>query len=204
LLATSTHDSKRAEDVRLRIGVLSELPAAWRLAVRRWSRINRSKKTKLEDGSAPSSNDEDLLYQTLIGTWPLEPLDDARLAAYRARVQAYMVKAVREAKVHTEWLKPDLAYEDAYVRFVEAILDPAREFAGELQSWSEKLSYYGALNSLGSTLLKLAAPGVADFYQGTELWDLSFVDPDNRRPVDFALWRIVNLGLWGDRFSVSY
>ena len=187
LLATSTHDSKRSEDVRLRIDVLSELPAAWRLAVRRWSRINRSKKIELEDGPAPSSNDEYLLYQTLIGTWPLEPLDEAELAGYRARIQAYMIKAVREAKVHSSWINVNTAYEAAVNAFVHALLGKVEGnlFLGDFVAGQRLIAWLGMLNSLSQTVIKLTSPGVPDTFQGTELWDLSLVDPDNRRPVDF-------------------
>ena len=154
--------------MRLRIGVLSELPAAWRLAVRRWSRINRSKKTKLEDGPAPSSNDEYLLYQTLIGTWPLEPLDDARLAAYRARIQAYMVKAVREAKVHSSWINVNAHYETAVSDFVGALLGKLEGnlFLDDFAAGQRLIAWLGMLYSLSQTLIKLTSPGVPDIFQG--------------------------------------
>ena len=187
LLTTSTHDSKRAEDVRLRINVLSELPAAWRLAVRRWSRINRSKTVRLEDGSAPSPNDEYLLYQTLIGTWPLEPLDEAALAGYRARIQAYMVKAVREAKVYSSWINVNTHYEAAVTEFVHALLGKVEGnlFLNDFIASHRIIAWLGMLYGLSQTLIKLTSPGVPDTFQGTELWDFSLVDPDNRRPVDF-------------------
>jgi len=186
LLATSTHDSKRSEDARLRLGVLSELPAAWRLAVRRWSRINRSKKIKLEDGLAPSFNDEYLLYQTLIGTWPLEPLDDAGLAAYRARIQAYMVKAVREAKVQSSWINVNAQYETTVTDFIGALLGKLEGnlFLDDFAAGQRLIAWLGMLYSLSQTLIKVTSPGVPDIFQGNELWDLSLVDPDNRRPVD--------------------
>jgi (1->4)-alpha-D-glucan 1-alpha-D-glucosylmutase len=187
LLSTSTHDSKRAEDVRLRINVLSELPAAWRLAVRRWSRINRSKKIKLEDGPAPSANDEYLLYQTLIGTWPLEPLDEEGLASYRARIQVYMVKAVREAKVHSSWINVNTRYEAAVSGFVHGLLGKLEGnlFLDDFVAGQRLIAWLAMLDGLSQTVLKLASPGVPDTFQGTELWDFSLVDPDNRRPVDF-------------------
>jgi len=189
LLTTSTHDSKRSEDVRLRINVLSELPAAWRLAVRRWSRINRSKKITLEDGPAPSSNDEFLLYQTLIGSWPLEPLDEAGLASYRARIQAYMVKAAREAKVHSSWINVNTRYEAAVSDFVHALLGKREGnlFLDDFIAGQRPIAWLGMLYSLSQTVIKLTSPGVPDTFQGTELWDFSLVDPDNRRPVDFDL-----------------
>jgi len=188
MLATSTHDSKRSEDVRLRINVLSEMPAAWRLAVRRWSRINRRKKVRLEDGPAPSANDEYLLYQTLIGTWPLEPLDQAGLAAYRARLEAYMIKAIREAKVHSSWVNVNAAYEAGVRDFVHALL-PRPEgnlFLDDFLTSQPLIAWLGMLYGLSQTVIKLASPGVPDTFQGNELWQLSLVDPDNRRPVDFG------------------
>jgi len=191
MLATSTHDSKRSEDVRARIGVISELPAPWRLAVRRWSRINRSKKRTVEGEPAPSRNDEYLLYQTLLGSFPVPaPAPDA-LAAYCARIEAYMLKAVREAKVHTSWINPNEAYEAAVAAFVRALLGKADAnlFLDDFRAQLAPFAWYGALNSLATTLVKLTSPGVPDLYQGNELIELSLVDPDNRRPVDYALRR---------------
>jgi (1->4)-alpha-D-glucan 1-alpha-D-glucosylmutase len=183
--ATSTHDTKRGEDTASRISVLSELAEEWKKCLASWSALNRSHKTKLNRREAPDRNDEYALYQTLIGAFPSGGKVDAE---FIERIKAYSVKAVREAKVHTEWLKPDLAYEAAFVRFIEAILTPApaNRFLSEFSIFAQKIAHYGALNSLSQTLLKIASPGVPDFYQGTELWDLSLVDPDNRRAVDFA------------------
>jgi (1->4)-alpha-D-glucan 1-alpha-D-glucosylmutase len=182
--ATATHDTKRGEDARARLNVLSELPEEWESLVKLWSRINRAGKTKVRGAEAPDRNDEYFLYQTLIGSYPLEPGGDAD---YFKRLSAYLVKAVREAKVHTEWLKPDAAYEEAFVRFAERILAPSGgRFLEAFAPFAEKIAHCGMFNSLAQVLLKMTAPGVPDFYQGTELWDLSFVDPDNRRPVDFA------------------
>ena len=186
LNATATHDTKRGEDARARMLVISELAEEWERHLKRWSRLNRGKKEIHRGHEVPDTNDEYFLYQTLAGAWPLGGADRAD---FLGRLKEYLIKAVREAKVHTEWLKPDLTYEDAYVRFVEAILEPGKDFVGELESWCETLAFHGAINSLAQTVLKIAAPGVPDFYQGTELWDLSFVDPDNRRPVDFPLRR---------------
>jgi (1->4)-alpha-D-glucan 1-alpha-D-glucosylmutase len=186
LNATATHDTKRGEDARARLFVISELAEEWERRLKRWSRLNRSKKEVHRGQEVPDTNDEYFLYQTLAGAWPLSGADRT---GFIGRLKEYLIKAVREAKVHTEWLKPDLTYEDAYVRFVEAILDSGGEFISELQSWCETLSHHGMVNSLAQTVLKIAAPGVPDFYQGTELWDLSFVDPDNRRPVDYQLRR---------------
>jgi (1->4)-alpha-D-glucan 1-alpha-D-glucosylmutase len=183
--ATATHDTKRGEDARARINVLSELPQEWERRLRSWSRINRGQKTRIKDLEVPDRNDEYLLYQTLIGAFPLDSGGDA---PFLDRLKAYLIKAVREAKVHTEWLKPDLAYEAAFVNFAAAILAPSKRnrFLAEFLPFVEKIAHCGMFNSLGQTLLKIVAPGVPDIYQGTEFWDLSFVDPDNRRSVDYA------------------
>jgi (1->4)-alpha-D-glucan 1-alpha-D-glucosylmutase len=185
MLATSTHDTKRSEDVRARIDVLSELPAEWRQAVARWTRLNARKRTLADGAAMPSRNDEYLLYQTLVGAWE-EPAD---LATFRDRIAAYMEKATREAKVHTSWINPNAAYDAAMRRFVVGILDPRRSsrFLADLAAFSARVAFFGRFNSLSQTLVRLTAPGVPDLYQGCELWDLSLVDPDNRRPVDFAL-----------------
>jgi (1->4)-alpha-D-glucan 1-alpha-D-glucosylmutase len=182
---TATHDTKRGEDAAARINVLSELPEEWKKCLASWSKFNRSKKTKLNGSEAPDRNDEYFLYQTLLGAFPFGGTADTE---FIGRIKAYIVKAVREAKVHTEWLKPDLAYEGAFVAFIEAILtaSPANRFLSDFSAFAERVAHFGALNSLSQTLLKIAAPGVPDIYQGNELWDLSLVDPDNRRTVDFA------------------
>jgi (1->4)-alpha-D-glucan 1-alpha-D-glucosylmutase len=188
MLATSTHDNKRSEDARMRIDVLSEMPAAWRLALRRWRQINRRHRASLDGAPAPSANDEYLLYQTLLGAWPLEPLDETSLRAVRERMQAYMQKAVREAKVHTSWINPNADYEAALVRFVDGMLGTleGNRFLDDFIPAQRRIARHGALNSLAQTLVKLTSPGVPDTYQGTELWDFSLVDPDNRRAVDYA------------------
>ncbi len=185
LNATSTHDTKRGEDVRARIDVLSELPEEWARCLSRWSRWNRKKKRPVDGRLVPDANEELLLYQTLIGAWPL---DDEDTPAFKERVKAYVVKAAREAKDHTSWIQPDASYERALAEFVDSILDAFAEsrFPTDFLRFQEKVAYHGAMNSLAQVLLKLTSPGVPDFYQGTELWDLSLVDPDNRRPVDFA------------------
>ena len=182
--ATSTHDTKRGEDARARINVLSEIPDQWEQHLKDWSRINRGKKSIIRGEEMPDRNDEYFLYQTLLGAFFLNRREEAN---FLERLKAYIIKSVREAKVHTEWLKPDLAYEEAYLRFVEGILDPSEgnAFPGELAAGAEKIAFYGMVNSLSWTFLKMVAPGVPDFYQGTELWDFSFVDPDNRRAVDY-------------------
>jgi (1->4)-alpha-D-glucan 1-alpha-D-glucosylmutase len=187
LLATSTHDNKRSEDVRARLHVLSEIPDEWRAKVQRWHRINRPYKPKLGTSRAPSLNDEYFLYQTLLGAWPLEPLDQASLAVFRKRIVGAMLKAIREAKAHTSWINPDPAYEEATLGFVEALLspDPGNRFLEEFLPFQRKVARLGLLNSLTQVLLKFTVPGVPDLYQGNELWDFSLVDPDNRRPVDY-------------------
>ncbi len=189
MLATATHDHKRGEDTRARIAVLSEMPEEWENLVRRWNRMNRFKKRGIDGVRAPGRNDEYLLYQTLVGSWPLD-LDwpaGPGLADYCERISAYMLKAVREGKVRSSWTQPDADYEDALDRFVRGVLDPERgaTFLAELMDLMERVAVAGALNGLAQTLLKLTAPGVPDLYQGTEGWDLSLVDPDNRRPVDY-------------------
>ena len=187
LICTTTHDTKRAEDVRLRITVLSEIPDLWELNVRAWAALNHPLKRRVEGVPLPDPNTEYLLYQTLLGTWPLETPDWPALAAYRERIQAYMLKASREAKQHTSWINPDAAYEQALQEFVAVLLDPARNdrFLQAFLPFKERVARAGLLNSLAHTLLKLTAPGVPDLYQGGELWDFRLVDPDNRRPVDF-------------------
>jgi (1->4)-alpha-D-glucan 1-alpha-D-glucosylmutase len=187
LLATSTHDSKRAEDVRARINVLSEMPAAWRLEVRRWSRLNRNRKREVDGAEAPSRNDEYLLYQTLVGTWPLPAPDEAGRARYCGRIEAYMLKAAREAKQHTSWINHHVGYENALLNFVQGLLRTAAgaPFIERLSAFTQLVARIGWINSLSQLAIKLTAPGVPDFYQGCELWALDLVDPDNRRPVDF-------------------
>ncbi len=191
MLATSTHDSKRSEDVRARIDVISELPAAWRLAVRGWSRANRGKKRTVDGRLAPSRNDEYLLYQTLAGTFPAGAIDERALATYRARIREYMQKAVREAKVRTSWVNPNEEYESAVTGFVDALLDDGEgnAFLAEFRAQVAPLAWFGALNGLSLALIKFTSPGVPDTYQGHELIELTLVDPDNRRAVDYATRR---------------
>ena len=188
MLATSTHDTKRSEDVRARLDVISELPGVWRLAVRRWSRINRSKRRASEGEPAPSRNDEYLLYQMLVGSFPAGELDDDRLADYRRRIVEYMLKAAREAKRHTSWINPDPSYEEALAGFVEALLGrlEGNLFLDDLRAALPPFVRWGAYNALSMAALKMASPGVPDIYQGEELIELALVDPDNRRPVDYA------------------
>ena len=187
VVASSTHDSKRSEDVRARIDVLSEMPGAWRLMLRRWSRVNRSKKRLREGAPAPTRADEYLLYQTLLGTFPAR-LDAAGLPAYRERIERYMLKAVREAKLHSSWVNLNDEYESTVRGFIEGLLGRAEgnRFLDDLREQAGRIEWFGLLNSLSMTLLKVASPGVPDIYQGTDALDLSLVDPDNRRPVDYA------------------
>jgi (1->4)-alpha-D-glucan 1-alpha-D-glucosylmutase len=186
--ATATHDTKRGEDARVRIDVLSEIPAEWEKNLRSWSRINRSKKVAVRGAEAPDRNDEYFLYETLIGSYPADKPHDAE---FEERLTGYLIKAVREAKVHTEWLQPDTAYEKAFSDFARQALarGESQPFISGFDPFAKKVAYCGMFNSLAQVLLKIAAPGVPDIYQGTEFWDLSFVDPDNRRPVDYAARR---------------
>ena len=191
MLATSTHDNKRSEDVRQRINVISEMPAAWRLLLRRWKSLNRLKRKTREGRPAPSRNDEYLLYQTLLGTFPPGELDDAALEDYCARIEAYMLKAAREAKDRTSWISPNEDYEQALAGFVRALLGRSQHnpFLEDLRAQAGIAAWFGALNSLSMALVKYSSPGVPDLYQGNELIDYSLVDPDNRRPVDYVLRR---------------
>jgi (1->4)-alpha-D-glucan 1-alpha-D-glucosylmutase len=184
----STHDTKRSEEVRARLNVLSELPIEWRECVARWSKLNEPHRRQADEAAVPDPNEEYLLYQTLVGAWPLEPYDLETYAAFVKRIQAYMVKALYEAKVHTSWINPNAAYDEAVQEFVATILnhDIAGAFLDDFRIFQRRISHYGLLNSLSQTLLRIASPGVPDTYQGTELWDFSLVDPDNRRPVDYA------------------
>jgi (1->4)-alpha-D-glucan 1-alpha-D-glucosylmutase len=188
LLALSTHDSKRSADVRARINVISENPAAWRLLVKRWSRMNRRHRRNVDGREAPSRNDEYLLYQTLIGTFPAAATDAATLEGYRERIERYMLKAAREAKQHTSWISVDEDYEAALKGFVAALLEEnaTNAFLSDLRANIPPFAWFGALNSVAMALLHCTSPGVPDIYQGCELIELSLVDPDNRRPVNYA------------------
>lgn len=183
MLATSTHDTKRSEDVRARIAVLSELPDQWKRHLARWSRLNRSKRVQVSDTTAPDRDDEYLIYQTLLGLW--QP--GAPMSVQVGRLQAYIVKAAREAKRATSWLNPDSEYESALGTFVASLLDTARPnvFLHDFAKLADVVSYFGYLNALAQLVLKLTSPGVADIYQGGESSMFTLVDPDNRQPVDF-------------------
>ena len=188
MVATSTHDSKRSEDVRARINVLSEISGLWRLRVRDWRRFNRGHKCLVNDRPAPSPNDEYLLYQTLVGAWPSEPLNDTDdWKTFCERIENYMLKAIREAKQTTSWINRNTEYETAVSSFVRTLLNPGAKnrFLDDFVPFQCRVARIGLWNSLSQTLLKLTCPGVPDIYQGNDLWDFSLVDPDNRRPVDY-------------------
>ncbi len=193
MLATSTHDTKRSEDVRARLDVLSEMPRAWSAAVMKWRRMNRARKIEIPDGRVvPDNNEEYLLYQTIVGALPMQMESAEELEEFTGRIQQYMDKAVHEAKINLSWVNPNPEYVEALRAFVQRILSRqwrgrANLFYESLQKFMTAVKYFGAINSLTQTLLKLTSPGVPDIYQGQELWDFSLVDPDNRRPVEFAL-----------------
>lgn len=189
MVTTSTHDSKRGEDVRARINVLSELPGEWGRRLARWTRINRKKKRRVNGAPAPCRNDEYLLYQTLVGAWPSESDLRNELEACRGRIENYMIKAAREAKTHTSWVNPNEEYEETVRGFVRGLLDESgrNPFLADFVPFQRRINRFGLLNSLSQTLLKLTVPGVPDIYQGNELWSFNLVDPDNRRAVDYAL-----------------
>jgi (1->4)-alpha-D-glucan 1-alpha-D-glucosylmutase len=190
--SSSTHDTKRSEDVRARINVLSEIPDEWERRVVRWAELNAPEKGEVDGEPVPDLNDEYLLYQTLVGAWPLEPPTGEARGVFRERIQGYMEKATREAKLHTSWINPNEGYDSALRDFVGRILDfdaggPAGTFLADLDAFAAEVAAPGMVNSLAQTVVKLTAPGVPDVYQGQEIWDFSLVDPDNRRPVDYAI-----------------
>jgi (1->4)-alpha-D-glucan 1-alpha-D-glucosylmutase len=185
MVATSTHDSKRSEDVRARINVLSEMPERWQKQIRRWHELNRVHKLAATDGT-PTLNDEYLLYQTLVGAWPMGNVSDTASDELAERINDYMMKAVREAKEQTSWANQNHAYESRLTGFVAALLE-SEEFRADFVPFQRRVSYFGMLNSLAQTVVKLTVPGVPDIYQGNELWDFSLVDPDNRRAIDYAI-----------------
>jgi (1->4)-alpha-D-glucan 1-alpha-D-glucosylmutase len=186
MLGSSTHDTKRSEDARARIGVLSELSSAWMLLLRRWQITNRSRRTDANGESLPSRADEYHFYQALIGIWPEQRPAEEELAGLKERLKAYMLKAVREAKLRTSWINPDAEYEAALERFVvDSLASPG--FVKEVNDSVPRIARLGQLVSLSQALVKVASPGVPDYYQGTELFDFSLVDPDNRRPVDYEI-----------------
>jgi (1->4)-alpha-D-glucan 1-alpha-D-glucosylmutase len=193
MLASSTHDTKRSEDLRARINVLSEMPEEWAQRLGKWREMNASLKTSVDGEPSPDANDEYFFYQTLLGVWPMrEPeakadLSGHELANLGKRMVEYMNKATKEAKVHTSWINPNREYDDAVQDFVLKALNEkiGRPFLEDFLSFQKRIAHYGMFNGLAQLLLKLTSPGVPDIYQGSELWDLRLVDPDNRQPVDY-------------------
>jgi (1->4)-alpha-D-glucan 1-alpha-D-glucosylmutase len=186
LCATSTHDSKRGEDLRARLHILSEMPQEWAQSFTRWQKMNRSLIREIDGDPVPDANEEYLIYQTLVGTWPTDSLSDSEREAYRDRIVRYMEKAFREAKAHTSWMNPSEAYEAAVQSFIgDLFAVKGREFAADMSKFVRQIADSGYVNSLAQMLLKATVPGVPDFYRGTELWDFNLVDPDNRRPVNY-------------------
>src|SRR5205085_9582514 len=190
LLATSTHDTKRSEDVRARMLAISEIAELWRRSLQRWRTVNRRWKKNVNESEAPEANEEYLLYQTLLGAWPIanngKPLENVG-PEYVERIQAYMTKALNEAKLNTSWIQPNEEWLAGTRDFVARILEanPKNKFLPTFLPVAEEIARLGAINSLAQTLLKLTSPGVPDIYQGNEIWNFSLVDPDNRRPVDY-------------------
>ncbi len=184
LTATATHDTKRGEDARMRVLAIAELTDDWMTAVTTWRELNAHLAGQVGDLRVPSLGLEYMLYQTLVGAWPLNGAD----ASFVERIETYAIKAAREGKVETSWINPDEAYEAGVTRFLRRMLDrtESAEFMESFAALARRTALLGALNSLSQLTLKATMPGVPDFYQGTELWDLSLVDPDNRRPVDFS------------------
>ncbi|MDQ3199288.1 MAG: malto-oligosyltrehalose synthase, partial [Verrucomicrobiota bacterium] len=191
MLSTSTHDTKRSEDVRARMAVLSEIPEQWRRSLGKWRTLNRRRKRQIDESEAPDGNEEYLLYQTLLGSWPLQPFHELSAEAHGefvGRIQEYMAKALKEAKLNTSWVQPNEAWDAAVADFIAKILEPSprNRFLETFIPLADEVAQVGAINSLTQTLLKLTSPGVPDIYQGNEIWDFSLVDPDNRRSVDYG------------------
>jgi (1->4)-alpha-D-glucan 1-alpha-D-glucosylmutase len=187
MLCSATHDTKRGEDARARIHVISEAPREWRQRVASWAEINAPCRSVVDGADAPDRGDEYLFYQTLVGCWPVGTADSVATPTFVGRVREYMMKAIKEAKIHSSWISPNETYEQATAKFVEDVLTGpnSREFIRRFLPFQRFAARAGMVNSLAQVVLKAASPGVPDFYQGTELWDFSLVDPDNRRPVDY-------------------
>lgn len=185
--ATSTHDTKWSEDVRARINVLSEMPREWGKHLRRWSRMNRRHKTRMDGELIPTANEEVLFYQAMLGIWPSEPLTSADRQSLESRLQSFLVKAAKEAKTHTTWSSPNEKHEDALRKFVSCVLKftPGDPFVADFLKLGSEVIFLGACNSCSQLVLKITSPGVPDFYQGNELWNLCLTDPDNRQAIDF-------------------
>jgi (1->4)-alpha-D-glucan 1-alpha-D-glucosylmutase len=205
MLATTTHDTKRTEDVRARLNVLSEIPREWRNAVQRFSRLNKRWRREVDGEAAPTPKDEYLYYQSLLGIWPLQAPNSAQREELIRRLQAYMEKATHEAKQRTSWINPNPPYEEAVRDFVRQTLrdSPQNRFVAEMQAFHERILDAGQYNGLAQLVLKLLSPGVPDIYQGQELWDFSLVDPDNRRPVDFEVRRKALAEIGAESFQAS-
>lgn len=192
LLATSTHDTKRGEDVRARINVLSEIPEEWQAAFQRWHKINYEHKVKIDEALVPDNNEEYLFYQTLVGTWPIEGhYSDEEMRSYIEKINKYMLKALREAKIHTSWINSNEEYDKAISQFISSVLklDAENPFLSDFKKFMPKIMHAGICNSLSQTAIKFSVPGVPDLYQGSELWNFSLVDPDNRQKIDFEARR---------------
>jgi (1->4)-alpha-D-glucan 1-alpha-D-glucosylmutase len=193
MVTTATHDTKRGEDARIRLALLSEMPREWGRQVIRWLRLNRSRRLEIDGEAVPDRNVEYLFYQALLGAWPpgLMPDDTRAMARLCERLDAFMIKAVREGKERSSWSNPNIAYEAGLRRFVGAVLDASRShpFLAEFHAFLSSLAGPAAIASIAQLVLKLTVPGVPDIYQGGELWDFSLVDPDNRLPVDWPLRR---------------
>ncbi|WP_075882566.1 malto-oligosyltrehalose synthase [Candidatus Protochlamydia sp. W-9] len=185
LLTTFTHDTKRSEDVRARINVLSEDPQEWNLMLNRWHKFNHLSQSELHQKEI-DRNEEYLLYQTLIGTWPIYEMDANALVHYCHRIELYMIKALREAKIHTSWINHQVDYENSVRNFIQRILSPDSLFLIDFKAWIPKIIKAGLFNSISQLILKITSPGIPDFYQGSELWEFSLVDPDNRHLVDYS------------------
>ena len=187
VLTTSTHDHKRSEDVRARINALSEIPTEWYRAIRSWQQLNADKKLSVAGETVPSANEEYFLYQTLVGAWPMTPMNEQEHGEFVRRIHVHMEKALREAKIHTSWVSPNVAYETVFHKHLDAILarSPDNLFLAAFLPFHARIAKVGVLNSLSQLLLKITSPGVPDFYQGTEVWNFTLTDPDNRRPVDY-------------------
>ena len=189
LLATSTHDTKRSEDARTRIAAISEIPMVWRKSLRRWQMANQPFKREIDGELAPDANEEHLIYQTLLGTWPLEPMDSQQRDTYIGRIQEYMIKACKEAKVNSSWIQPNEAWEEAVRSFVSDIVSAKpQRFLKTFLPVAEQVAQLGAVNSLSQLVLKATVPGVPDIFQGMERWTFTLVDPDNRVPVDYEVF----------------
>jgi (1->4)-alpha-D-glucan 1-alpha-D-glucosylmutase len=213
MLCTSTHDAKRSEDVRMRLNVLSEIPDDWRSVLTRWALINEKHKTLIRGVAEPRRNTEYFIYQAILGAWPESGTNAQSGPAFTDRIWEYVLKSIREAKTHTNWIHPKREYEESVRKFVYGILSPGKgnRFLKNFRLFHEKVSWFAKLNSLSALVLKIGSPGVVDVYQGTEFWNLFLTDPDNRRPVDFeerkgALQKIVKgskiRGLDGDMASL--